>query len=242
MKYRSVHFYESGYSVRSIECEEDRRRAYRLRHQVFCEDLKWTPPSPGGLEMDRYDSFATSLGLFWEESLLGFIRFLPPDRPFMLENDFSDLIGPGYQIRKEADTMEISRLTIAPSSKSRGLSSRYLSMLLKGLYQWSLLNEIRFSYLEVEKRFWRSLFSLGFPSTPIGPFKALPPAEVESVAAILDWEEFRRYNLARRPAFLDWMTTLQSDPVASPGRWRGRGWRPGASRGYYERESSPSFR
>lgn len=74
----------------------------------------------------------------------------------MLETDFSDLVAPGYQIRKEIDTAEISRLAITPSAKEQGLSSRYLNILLKGLYQWTLVNNVRYSYLEVEKRFGES--------------------------------------------------------------------------------------
>ncbi len=243
MRYQMIQFHEDGCWIRSIESEEEYLQAYRLRYQVFCETLGWVPPNSTGLEIDRYDSRATLLGLFSEENtLLGLIRLLPPNQPFMLETDFSDLVAPGYQIRKEADTIEISRLTVTPSSKKQGLSSRYLSILLKGLYQWALVNEIRYSYLEVEKRFWRVLQFLGFLSTPVGPVKSLPPAGANSVAAILDWEEFRSHNQIHQPGFLDWMTTVQSAPVVLPEQWRVRGLRPEVLKGYSGRENSLSVR
>ncbi|MDC4223559.1 MAG: GNAT family N-acetyltransferase [Candidatus Manganitrophus sp.] len=120
MDYRTIQFYEEGCCVRSIESEEEFLQAYRLRYQVFCETLGWVPPNPTGLEIDRYDSFATMIGLFSEENaLLGLIRLLPPDQPFMLETDFCDLVAPGYRIRKETDTTEISRLAIAPSAQKK---------------------------------------------------------------------------------------------------------------------------
>lgn len=241
MNYRMIQFYEDGCWVRTIEAEEEYLQAYRMRYQVFCENLAWVSPNSTGLEIDRYDAFATLLGLFSEENnLLGLIRLLPPDQPFMLETDFADLVAPGYRIRKEADTAEISRLTITPSAKKEGLSSRYLSILLKGLYQWTLVNEVRYSYLEVEKRFWRILQLMGFVSTPIGPVKSLPPAGANSMAAILDWEGFRSHNRHRQPEFLDWMTTVQSIPAVSPGQWRGRGLKPEVLQEYFGHENSLS--
>ncbi len=244
MEYQTIYFYEEGYSVRTLETEEDHFKAYRLRHEVFCETLRWVPPHPGGLEFDRYDPFATSLGLFSDEgTLLGFIRFLPPDRSYMLETDFADLVSPQHKIRKEADTMEISRLAVSPSARTHeGLWSRYLGILLKGLYQWTMVNQIRYSYIEVEERFWRLLHILGFPSTPIGPARALPPAEAKSIAAVIDWEEFRVYNRSRRPAFLDWMATVQSAAVGWQGQWHGRGSRPEVLQGSSGRENSPFAR
>lgn len=215
MSYQTIQFYEDGCWIRSIESEEEYLQAYRLRHHVFCETLGWVPSNPTGLEIDRYDSFATSLGLFSEENvLLGLIRLLPPNRPFMLESEFSDLVAPGYQIRKEADTIELSRLAISPFVKREGAASRYLNLLLKGLYHWSIANEIRFVYVEVEMRFQKVLHRLGFPSTRIGPVKSLPPAEAVSVAIFFDWEEVLRYNQTCHPAFLEWMATVQSIPAA----------------------------
>lgn len=243
MTYRTIHFYEEGCQLRSIESDEELLQAYRLRHQVFCENLGWVPPNPTGLEVDRYDSFATFVGLFSEENtLVGLIRLLPASRPFMLETEFSDLVSPDHRIRKEADTVEISRLAIAPSSKKLGLSSRYLSFLLKGLYQWTQANEIRYAYLEVEKRFWRVLQAMGFLSMPIGAVKNLPPAGASSMAALLDWELFREHNGVHRPEFLDWMTRVQSAPVGSPAQWRVPGSRPGVLQGYSGRENSLSVR
>lgn len=215
MSYRSIQFYENGCCLRSIESEEEHLQAYRLRHQVFCDTLGWVAPSPTGLEVDSYDASAISLGLFTEQgTLLGLVRIITPDQQFMLENDFVDLVASGHRIRKMTDTIELTRLTLIPSARKEGLSSSYLRLLFKGVYQWSLANGVRYLYMEVEERFVRVLDRMGFPSTPVGPPKRLPPAMVVSLAALIDWEVFREHNRAHRAPFLEWMTTGQLTPVA----------------------------
>ena len=207
--------------------------AFRLRHLVFSQTLKWVPCNPNGLEIDRYDRVAIALGLFSvSKRLVGLVRFLPPVQPFMLEAEFSELLTPGYPIRKNPDTVEFSRLTVAPFFKAEGPLPAPLSVLLKGLYQWSLVNQVRYAYMVLEKRFWRALRILGFPCDPIGPIKKLPPAGTESVAAILDWEAFRCQNRIKRPAFLDWITTVQSTGASWPTQWRVPGSRPEVLREY----------
>lgn len=215
MSYRMIQFYEDGCWIRAIESEEEHLQAYRLRHQVFCDTLGWVPPSPTGLEVDSYDGAAVSLGLFTDQgTLLGLVRIITADQPFMLENDFVDLVAPGHAIRKEVDTIELTRLTLIPSARKEGLSSSFLRLLFKGVYQWSLANDVRYLYMEVEERFLRVLDRMGFPSTPIGAAKSLPPAGVMSLAALIDWEVFRQHNRAHRAPFLEWMTTGQLTPVA----------------------------
>ena len=172
MNYRAVNFCEAEYRVRSIECEEDRIQAYRLRHLVFSQILGWVPPSPNGLEIDRYDKSAISVGLFSESgSIAGLVRFLTPDQSYMLETEFAELLVPGHNLRKEADTVEISRLAVTPLPRDGGLLPGHFHMILKALYQWSLVNSVRYAYMEVEKRVWRTLRILGFPCEPIGPIR-----------------------------------------------------------------------
>lgn len=229
--YVPVSFYEAGLWVRSIESEAERVAAYRLRHEVFCTRLKWIPSHPSGLERDRYDAFATSVGLFTKTGrLVGLARFLPPDRPFMLEAEFAVLMDPGYRIRKEADTVELSRLAVASWRRPEDVSPRQLSRILyKGIYQWALANGVRYIYVVVAKRYWRSLEISGIPCKPIGPVKRLPPACVESVAALLDMEAFHRENRTKRSEFLRWMATVQSDHSPWPKPRHAPLWKPRAS-------------
>jgi acyl homoserine lactone synthase len=183
--------------------------SYALRHKVYAEALKWVPTSVDELEVDAYDDWGTSLGVFSEiGDMVGVIRLLPSYGPFMLETEFQSCMAPGYRFRKERDTNEITRLTVDPSLTDKGLSSRMLLVLLKGLYQWLIHNDVQYSYMVIEKRFLRVLHRLGFPARPISPFSALPPAGAVCGAALLDWEEFRVENMTKRPAFFEWMSTV----------------------------------
>lgn len=209
---REVEFYEGELLVKTLRNKEEILEAYRLRHKVYSQTLKWVPESIDKLEVDKYDARATSLGMFsGAGKLIGVIRLVPAPGPFMLESEFRSCLMSDHQIRKEPDTNEITRLTVDPSLTEKGLSSRLLLVLLKGLYQWLIENDIRYSYMVVEKRFLRVLHILGFPCRPISPSIPLPPAGAVSVAALLDWDEFRHENAMKRPAFLEWISTLTQE-------------------------------
>src|SRR6266566_1733563 len=102
MVYRTVNFYETDYGIRSIECENDRLKAFRLRHRIFSEMLGWVPANPSGLEIDRYDHSAKMVGLFSDTGeIAGLVRLVTSDQPYMLETEFADLLVPGHRLRKE---------------------------------------------------------------------------------------------------------------------------------------------
>jgi acyl homoserine lactone synthase len=223
MHYASICFHEGPYCVRSLDGARDHLQAARLRHEVFCKKLKWVPPCAGQLETDAYDSFSMAVGVFSSaQELLGVYRFLPPSQPFMLEREFAPLLAPGYQVRKEWDTAEVTRFTLAPDLRARGIPPGHISRLMyKGMYHWSLDNGVRYIYVAVERRFWRALRIAGYPYTPVGPVTALPPAGAESLAAILDWENFRSQNRQRRARFLDWIEARQPDAASAHVQWLG---------------------
>jgi N-acyl-L-homoserine lactone synthetase len=177
---------------------------------VFAETLRWVPPTEDGQEMDMYDLWGVTIGLFHSNgALLGMARLLPSSGKFMLENEFGALLPDDYAIRKTPDTAEITRLAVSPDIHDSKLSTRILLGVLKGVYQWAIENEIRYYYLEVEHRFLRALRMLGFPCEPIGPIVKLPPAGVGAVAALYDMVRFDEENVERRPGFLEWISTIQ---------------------------------
>lgn len=223
MQYEAIHFYEGTYCIRSLSSRDDQLKAGRLRHEVFCQNLKWVSPCADGLEIDKHDPFSIQIGVFAvEDELLGVFRFLPPSRPFMLEYEFAPLLASDYRVRKDWDTAEVTRFAVAPDLRQRGISPGHISKLMyKGMYQWSLENDVRYIYVAVEKRFWRALVIAGYPYKLIGPVTMLPPAGAESVAAILDWEDFRSENKRKRATFLDW---IENPSVSVPmhGQWPDR--------------------
>ncbi len=202
-------FQEGRFLVKTLSAEEEQLQAYRLRYKVYTEALRWVQASGDDREMDPYDAWATPLGVFSDTGqLVGFSRVLMAPDPFMLEAEFSSCLTHKHEIRKSSDTAEITRLTVDPGLGEKGLSSRVLLAVIKGLYQLLIARDVRYCYMVIEKRFLRVLRVLGFPCQPISEGVALPPAGVVSVAALLDLAQFRAEASATHPAFLQWITSL----------------------------------
>jgi N-acyl-L-homoserine lactone synthetase len=202
-----VCFNEQNYHVRTLRDAQELLQSYRLRHSVYCDTLKWVEPSPDRLEMDRYDPGAISLGVYGDAGeLVGLARILTSNQAFMIEDEFRSLIPAEHAIRKEADTVEITRLTTLLPFNHRNQASRTVSSLIyKGIYQWSVMHGVRYLYFVVEARFLRALRLMGFPCTAVGPVTALKGG-VQSVAAFLDWARFREHALSYNPQMLDWIS------------------------------------
>ena len=204
-----IEFLESGLLVKTLSDEKDLSASYRLRHQVFADRLQWVAKSADDLEVDMYDTFATSVGLFDDDrKLRGVFRMVSPPYPFMIESEFRPCLLPNYGIRKERDTAEITRFALDPMLTEKGLSSRLMLILIKGVYQWSRQNEVPYMYMVVEKRFLRVLRGIGLSCEAISPAISLPPAGAVSIAALLDWKQFHETCQQKQPAFFQWMNAV----------------------------------
>jgi acyl homoserine lactone synthase len=206
---RPIEFREDRLLVKTLSDEQDLSASYYLRHQVFADRLQWVAKSNDGLEVDAYDAFATSVGLFDDDrKLRGVFRMVSPPYPFMIESEFRPCLLPNCEIRKERDTVEITRLAIDPTLTDKGLSIRLMQVLFKGVYQWSMQNEVRYLYMVIEKRFLRVLRGMGFSCEAISPAVSLPPAGALSIAAVLDWKRFHETCPQKQPAYFQWMNAV----------------------------------
>ena len=206
---RQIAFCEGEFLVKALESEEELWQAYHLRHRVFAEKLRWVPERNDQLESDVYDAWSTSIGLFSNQQLLGMVRMTPAPFPFMLESEFSGCLVGSHRVRKELDTAEITRLAVDPTITDRGLSAKLMRTIFKGMYHWTLANNIRYTYLVVESRLLRVVQRIGWPCHAIGAPVALPPADVLSVGALLDLDEFRSAAASMRPEMLKWLHTTE---------------------------------
>jgi N-acyl-L-homoserine lactone synthetase len=209
-KTRQIAFSEGEFLVKELESEEELRQAYHLRHRVFAEKLQWVPERKDRLESDTYDAWSTSIGLFSsQQQLLGIVRMTPSPFQFMLESEFSGCLVGSHRVRKELDTAEITRLAVDPTITDWGLSAKLMRTIFKGMYHWTLANNIRYTYLVVESRLLRVVQRIGWPCAAIGAPVALPPANVLSVGALLDLDEFRSAAASKRPEMLQWLHTTE---------------------------------
>lgn len=211
---RAIEFREEGLLVKTLSCEQDLNASYRLRHQVFADRLEWVAKSNDGLEVDAYDAFATSVGLFDDDQKLrGVFRMVRSPYPFMMEREFRSCLPPSCEIRKGQDTAEITRLALDPTLTDKGLSSRLMLIIIKGVYQWSRQNEIPYMYMVVEKRFLRVLRGIGLSCEAISTAVSLPPAGALSIAAVLNWQQFYETCSLKQPSFFQWMNTIDGSIV-----------------------------
>lgn len=206
---KKLAFSEGELVVKMLEEEDEFHQAYRLRHRVFAERLKWVPETESRLETDLYDTWSTLIGVFsdWGQ-LLGIVRMTQAPVPFMLESEFSACLVGAHCVRKELDTAEITRLAVDPGITDRGLSAKLMRTVFKGMYQWCLANEVRYTYMVVEHRLLRVVQWMGWPCHAVGEPVALPPAEALSIAALLDLNEFRENAARKRPDMLEWLSTV----------------------------------
>lgn len=213
---KRIFFHEGVFFVKTLEAESEWCQAYRLRHRVFAERLKWVPERPGRLETDMYDAWSTSIGVFSADStLLGLVRMTHAPVPFMLESEFSACLTGMHPIRKELDTAEITRLAVDPTLTDRTVSTRVMQAAIKGAYLWCVENDVRYTYIVVEERLLRGLRLMGWPCQPLGTPIALPPAQAVSVAALIDLEAFRLNAAVKRPELLKWYSTADAGSIGA---------------------------
>jgi acyl homoserine lactone synthase len=220
---KKLTFWEEDLLVKTLDDEEEWRQSYRLRHRIFAERLQWVPERADELETDIYDSWSNTIGLFAEgKQLLGIVRMTQAPLPFMLESEFSACLVGAHEVRKATDTAEITRLAVDPGIEDRALSLKAMRILTKGAYQWCVAHDVRYTYLVVENRLLRALRLMGWPCRPIGEPVALPPAEVLSIAALIDLDEFRMSGTSKRPEVVEWFSTIEHVQVGSSSATRPR--------------------
>lgn len=217
----SIFIKEGKFIVKNIVDAKEIIQAYHLRHKVFSQELEWVPETKNALEADNYDNYAIPFGVFNElNKLIAFIRLIPSTAPFMIEKEFLSLVEPEHKIRKEEDTVEVSRLCVVPDARNDVISGNFgvhsISMLLyKGVYHWCIKNCVRYLYLVVEHKIYRLLCARGFPCQLLGK-PTLMPDGVVAVAAIMDWRVFEQINKTKRQEMLTWFTQYQ----ANQDQWR----------------------
>jgi N-acyl-L-homoserine lactone synthetase len=216
----TVFIQEGGFVVKNLSGDDEMNQAYQLRHKVFSEDLGWVPQSDNFKEKDGYDWHSAHIGVFDKNHrIVAFSRLVLPGTLFMIEKEFSSLIGASHKIRKQHDTTEASRLCVAPEARrmlaQSDFGSHGLSMLAyKGIYHWCIMHNIRFVYMVVELKVYRMLHAKGFHGQMVGEPRTMPDGCV-AVAALIDWEDFIAMNTSIRPRFVQWFTLngLYQTPV-----------------------------
>lgn len=182
---------DGNLSARILDWDKksDMSEALAFRHKIFLEELGWSLLDSTGQEIDEYDQSSVHFGAYSDSGkLVGYCRLILPKSGFMIEKDFADLVTPGYCIRKEEDTVEISRFAIPRELRGKEGGFRVIGVLLRCVYQWAVTNKGRYIYgvcasdhLQFVEEFFPCCKS-------IGPAHEYQPG-VSSSALIFDLEE-----------------------------------------------------
>jgi len=206
--YSTINFYDQGFRVKNLTSTIEHEKAYRLRHRIFVDELKWVAPQADRLEIDVYDGKGMfPLGVFNQTGeLIAHLRITLPHHSFMMEREFASLIE--SPISKSCSTVEVSRVCIEYGWRRVKLKTVYgeyhLSMLLyKGLYQWCCQNLINNMYMVIEYKLYRLLKMTGFSCEAIGRTIIMPDG-VSAIAVKIDWRKFESVNKKQKPQLLTW--------------------------------------
>lgn len=207
----TLNLQEDEYVVKKLTTEDELVKSYRLRHLIFAERLRWVSETPGRLEVDEYDKFTIPFGVFRKGEMLAYIRLALSKDYYMLEKDFRILLPEGHHIRKAPDTGETSRFCVHPEARADKVAGYNVYMFLfKGLYTWCCANGIRCLYTVVEEKIYRLLCARGFPCNPLGDTVTMEDGTV-ALAVTVDWREFERLNMEKRPGLLAWFQIKSSE-------------------------------
>lgn len=211
---------EGGFQVEILRSEPEKQQGYRLRHLLFAETLRWVPETPDGLEIDDYDQSTDMVAVLDNHrSVLGLIRMHPSTTPYMIEKEFTQLLGPEGLPPKGADNAELTRFGVHPDVRTLTLPTSWgicdvFTLLLKGLYAWSKRHEVDTVFAVTDQRVLRLLRMRGVPFEPMGAPHHMPDG-VHAVAVRLDWDAFETQCRVKHPELMAW---LSSTPAQRPAR------------------------
>jgi len=212
---------EDSFIIKTLGAPEELDQGYRLRHEVFSEELGWVPVSSDGKEVDGYDRGPVRyLGVFDEwGDLLGYARLILAPSPFMIDREFACLTNGAHGIEKSRDMAEITRLCVRKQGRKGEFILRVSNLLYKGIYLLSINMGIRHLVMVVDKRYYRLLRLTGFPVKLVGNFVVMPDS-VQAAVISLDLVEFKEVGEEKKPEFFRWIST-QPTPVPLPGLLHG---------------------
>jgi N-acyl-L-homoserine lactone synthetase len=131
----------NGYSTFVVKDSEILNGLYGLRHQVYCDELKWVEPVPSKIEVDEFDTKSIHFAVTNPQgSVIATIRTLDMHEDWFVDQHFSSTLSDSTALIKQQQTVEASRLAINPEYRQRRLTNNNitaLDMLLTCLIDYS---------------------------------------------------------------------------------------------------------
>lgn len=129
------------------ETREQLKKAYKLRYQVYCEELGWVPTNDFGIESDEFDGNAKIICVENElGEVVGTTRVIDSDYVWICEKHFPQTISGDVDDIKHNLTAEASRIAIISNLRNSKIPNSHLTvqevLLVMGMeFTWNILKK-----------------------------------------------------------------------------------------------------
>jgi acyl-homoserine lactone synthase len=192
-------------------------QAYRLRHRVFVDEMKWTDlAKDDSREIDQFDNEHAVHMLYIDDGkVLGYQRMLPSTRPHLLSDVLPQLCEDERPVGPHI--WEWTRYCVEPAHRERGRGlSPVANALLSGIVEWGLESDVSTIIIEMNPLWPLRLVQLYFRTVPLGLPQKVGDGEVLAVTAAFD-----RRTLARLREMRGNQQRVLADPANSVRRLAG---------------------
>ena len=181
-----------------LYCDE-MEQAYRLRHQVFVEELGWIDlVKPDGREIDQFDDKHAVHMLYIERGIvLGYQRMLPSTRPHLLSEIMPELCEGERPVGSHI--WELTRYCVGRGHREKAgrLASPPANALLSGMVEWGLQIGVSTVIAEIEPATMLRLVQLHFRPLPLGLPMRIAGRDTIAVTLTFDWRTLERLREVR---------------------------------------------
>lgn len=173
-------------------------KAYRLRHQVFVEEMGWRDlHRDDGLERDRYDTDdAVEMVCEVDDTVVGYQRLLPTTKPYLLSDVYPQLCdGP---LPCSPRLWEWTRFAVAKSHRGDGKSLGPVALdLVTAFVEWGLARGVDALIVEMAPVQLLRFITCRFRPVPLGVAHVIDGQEIVAIRAGFDHRTLARLREMR---------------------------------------------
>lgn len=172
--------------------------AYRLRHDVFVEELGWAAlAKDDGLEVDEFDTdTAVEMVVEIGGQVVGYQRLLPTTGPYLLSHVYPHLCDGTPP--SDPKIYEWTRFAVARSHRGDGRSLGPVALaLVTSFVEWGLANNVSAMVVEMPPSQLLRFVSCHFRAFPLGLVHQVGRQEILAIQADFDARTLARLHQIR---------------------------------------------
>lgn len=171
---------------------------FRLRHQVFVEEMGWELPlARNGRETDQFDTARTIYLVYRDEDgeVAGSMRLIPSVLPHVLGDVFPELCsGP---VPRGPAIFESSRSCISRKARRKDPKGMIWGALSCGMIEYAMLRELDFITAVMDRRMVEMARVANWHLSPLGPERQIAGGGVVAVTMPIDTHALDTVRLQR---------------------------------------------